>query len=368
MGISEEVFASTVQEMMPKYSELFLVWNPLVEILLQRKQVERGRVEGPFKEFSVVTDGPGEVTQILTSNEIIEGGRKEATKKGNTYASRHIYAWDVPLGDLATTNTRTEVGNLLNRYPEMGLADFQQRFERQMLVGDGENVGGFTTFNGNATYTPLSGSARTGVFSFAAKASQTATVFDIPKEGAGSNPTTGWYNQFADITSFRLSGRKAMRSMRWACARQGGKIIGTPDIILADVESFENYADSLDEKIRFVDPTDMKKGDAVSPADDRPILEFVKMQMYQCEQLVRTASGFSGQTAADGLMYFLNSKTWHAYTQGQNKAQETNGDFVLRGPIRLPEQDMIRFEYVAHMGLFCNQLRANGVLTGTADE
>jgi hypothetical protein len=368
MGIGVEVLASTVQEMVPTYAEMFLVWNPLIDIMLRGGRVERGRLEAPFKEFSVVTGGPGDVTQVKGGSEVIEGGRNENTAKGNTYAARHIYAWDIPLLDLATTNTKTEIGNLIKRYFETALADFQQRVERQMLVGDGVNVGGYLTFNGNTTYTPLSGSARTGVFSYAAKASQTSTVFNLPKAGAGTSPTTGWYNQYGNITSFRANGKKSMRKIVWACNRQGAKTFGGIDAIFSDNESFENYMDILDEQVRINDPKDLKQGDRVMPADDRPTVMFGNAMMYQCEQLERAATAFSGTTAADGLMYFINSRCWHAYTQGADKDKETNGDFALRGPFRIPDQDMVRAEYVSHMGMYSDQLRGQGVLTGTALE
>ena len=45
---------------------------------------------------------------------------------------------------------------------------------------------------------------------------------------------------------------------------------------------------------------------------------------------------------------------------------ETKGDFSVRGPFRIPEQDLFRYEYVLNMGMYCDQIRANGVVTGGA--
>ena len=44
----------------------------------------------------------------------------------------------------------------------------------------------------------------------------------------------------------------------------------------------------------------------------------------------------------------------------------SQGNFDVRGPFRLPEQDMMRTEIVLHQGLYCNQRRTNFVVTGGA--
>ena len=74
---------------------------------------------------------------------------------------------------------------------------------------------------------------------------------------------------------------------------------------------------------------------------------------------------FTG-AAADGVIYMLKTDSWHLYTLGHDSGMETKGDFAVRGPIRIPEQDMWRYEYVLNMGMYCDQLRCNGAVTGGA--
>ena len=76
------------------------------------------------------------------------------------------------------------------------------------------------------------------------------------------------------------------------------------------------------------------------------------------------ATNFSTAAARDGVMYFLNTSTWYAYTLGSDANKESKGDFSVRGPFRIPEQDLFRYEIVLNMGMHTNQLRANGVVTG----
>ena len=101
MAINADVLQSALQELMPSYSELFVKWHPVLERVLLKGNMEKNVLTGPFREFAVVTDGPGDVTQIVTGSEIVNGGRNQNAARGNTFAPRMIYAFDVPGKDLA---------------------------------------------------------------------------------------------------------------------------------------------------------------------------------------------------------------------------------------------------------------------------
>ncbi len=357
MAINADVLASALEELMPSYSELFVKWHPVLERVLLKGNLEKNVLTGPFREFAVVTDGPGDVTQIVTGSEIVNGGRNQNAARGNTFAPRMIYAFDVPGKDLAEANGEMDLARIIQHYPELALSDFHERIAKQIVQGNGSNVGGFLTFNGDLTYNPQ-GAARTGVFEFDTPANQNDTVFNIQK-----NVANGWYNQYEDISSFANDGRNLMRKLYYKASRQQ-KTLGPVDLILGDEASYLNYLDNLDGQVQII--TDKTTAGDRAPNDIHQGVKFLDADFYLEDALdALDATNFPTSTAArDGVMYFLNTSTWYAYTLGSNAAQETKGDFSVRGPFRIPEQDLFRYEIVLNMGLHTNQLRANGVVTG----
>ena len=129
--------------------------------------MDRSVLKGPFREFVVVTGGPGQVTQIVSGSEVVAGGRNQRAVRGDTFAPRLIYAFDVPGKDLAEANGELDLARIIQHYPELALSDFHERIAAQTSSGTGAGVGGFLTLNGNTTYSP-NGTARPGVIEFAA--------------------------------------------------------------------------------------------------------------------------------------------------------------------------------------------------------
>jgi len=352
MAISPDVLASALQELMPGYSELFVKWHPILEKVVLKGNLDRGVATGPYREFAVVTDGPGTVTQILTGSEVIAGGRNQNAVRGDTFAPRLIYAFDVPGKDLAEANGAMDLARIIQHYPELALGDFHERIARQVAVGDGLDVGGFLTLNGATTYNP-NGAARAGALEFAAPAAQVNTVFGLPKPA-----TSGWVNQYGDITSFATNGRSTMRQVYYAASRQG-KTMGPVDLLLGDEASYLNYIEDLDDQVRVI----KVEGDK-APANIRQGIKFLDADFYLEDSLDTSAAAFAGTTAANGCIYMMKTAAWYAYTLGHDANRETKGNFAVRGPFRIPEQDVFRYEIVLMMGMNTNQLRCNGVVTG----
>ena len=166
MAISPDVLATALQDLAPGYSELFSIWHPLMERVVLKGNVDRATLKGPYREFVVVSDGPGTVTQVLTGSEVIAGGRRQNAQRGDTYAPRLIYAFDVPGKDMAEANGENDLARIIKRYPELALSDFHERIADQLGGGNSTaGVGGFLTLNGDQTYNP-EGTARTGVFKY----------------------------------------------------------------------------------------------------------------------------------------------------------------------------------------------------------
>ena len=351
MAISPDVLATALNELMPAYSELFVKWHPLLEKILLGGNMDRAALKGPKREFAVVTDGPGTVTHVATGTEIIAGGRSQNAHRGDVVAPRLIYAFDVPGKDLAEANGEMDLARILQHYPELALADFHERISKQLGTGNGSGVGSFPTFNGNANFNP-DGTARDGFFEFTAQASQTNIVH-------GLNPATvtGWTNQYEDITSFATNGRAQMRKAYFAASRQG-KTLGPVDLMVGDEQSYLNYIEDLDDQVRVV----KVEGDK-SPALVRQGVKFLDADFY-LDDSIDTSSSLFSSAAQDGVIYGLKTPTWNLFTMGHDSSRETKGDFALRGPFRIPDQDIYRYELVLMMGLHTTQLRSNFVVTG----
>jgi len=199
---------------------------------------------------------------------------------------------------------------------------------------------------------------RNGLFEFAAPASQAGVVHALDK-----GTVTGWENQFETISGFANDGRRKMREVYYTCSRQG-KTRGKVDLILADEASYHNYLEDLED---FVQVGSVENDH--SPADVRQGVKFMDATMWLEDAIDITSTAFptnSGRSGgtSPGVMYFLNSKTFHAYTLS---GEGGGGYFKTSGPFRIPEQDLFRYEIILYMGLYCDQLRANGAIIGGAN-
>ena len=359
MAISPDVLATALNELMPSYSDLFVKWHPLMEKVLTGGGMDRAALKGPKREFAVVTDGPGTVTEVATGTEIIAGGRSQNAYRGNVIAPRLIYAFDVPGKDLAEANGEMDLARILQHYPELALADFHELISNQLGTGAGTgNVGGFLTLNGNTTFNPQGAGARQGVFQFASTATQALAGTSI--HGLTQNQVSGWVNQYEDITSFAVDGRTQMRKAYYAASRQG-KTLGPVDLMIGDEASYLNYIDDLDDAVRVA-----KIDGDKAPGNVRQGIKFLDADFYLDDSIdVANAAYTSGSCpAADGVIYGMKTPTWKMFTLGHDASRETKGDFAVRGPFRIPDQDIYRYEIVLMMGLHTTQLRANFAVTG----
>ena len=355
MAISPDVLATALNELMPSYSELFVKFHPLMEKVMEGGNMDRASLKGPKREFAVVTDGPGTVTQVNTGTEIIAGGRSQNAHRGNVVAPRLIYAFDVPGKDLAEANGEMDLAKILQHYPELALSDFHERIAAQLGTGGSSSVGGFATLNGNHTFNP-DGTARQGFIRPLSPTDQVAAGLSV--HGLNQGTVSGWANQYQDITSFAVNGRSQMRKAYFAASRQG-KTLGPVDLMIGDEGSYLNYIEDLDDQVRVV----KVEGDKAPPVI-RQGVKFLDADFYLDDAIDVTNTTTMSAAQQDGVIYGLKTPCWYLFTLGHDAARETKGDFAVRGPFRIPDQDIYRYEIVLMMGMHTNQLRSNFVITG----
>mgnify|MGYP007100042924 CR=1 FL=1 len=358
---------SVLEDYNPKLQELFWVKHPLLDAIVTKKQFEQHKLEGTHRTFGTYTQGPGTVTKISTGNETINGGRKNLGHKGNEYTSRMIYAFDVPINELDAANGKMDIVKLLEKYPEAGMDDFMLRINKQMALGNGGagEVDGFVTLNGETVYNPSTAVGnRTGIFSFAAPASQTSTVHGIVKQG-DTNGVEGWYNQYGDISAFSTDGLYKMRQVYFACSRQG-KANRAPDMMFGDELSYLNYLDTLTQTVR----TPISTGEDLVRKNTREYADFHDSKFYLDTDIDISNATLSGTPAENGLIYMLQSAVWEFFYYTANKHEEGGSGkpniFRPRPPFRIPTKDQMRFELVLDANIDCTSLRENGVVTGGA--
>lgn len=356
MAYSPDVLVTALQELLPGYSETFTMYHPLFDAIVLRGNKEKAK--HPYKEFGLTPEGPGTLNSIIDGDEFLNGGRRQSSVRANTYAATFIYAYDVPGQDLRDASGEADVVNLIKSYPERSLMDFHEIIARQIAMGNGPGAGQFFTFNGDAQYNPKGLGARQGMLEYAAPAAQVTNCFGVVK-----NSIVGWHNQYRHITAMGGDGHRQMRGAYWDASQQAAKPEGDVDLMFGDRESFDLYIDELTDYVQFVNRNgDVKKGDPGA----LPLREGVRFlnAIFYPEQYIDIANMVTPE-AILGVIYGIHSAHMHCYTAGTSE-KETNGDFAHRGPIRLPHQDMWRYEYVLSMGLYCKQLRCQFAVTGGA--
>ena len=154
-----------------------------------------------------------------------------------------------------------------------------------------------------------------------------------------------------------------MRKAYYAASRQA-KTLGPCDLMIGDESSYLNYIDDLDDAVRVA-----KIDGDKAPGNVRQGIKFLDANFYLDDSIDISSTSYTSATGssangADGVIYGFKTPTWHMFTLGHDSDRETKGDFALRGPFRIPEQDLFRYEIVLMMGLHTTQLRANFVVTG----
>ena len=247
-----------------------------------------------------------------------------------------------------------DFANLIKNFPEIAIAEFHEQIAGQLGSGGSSHVPGFVTLNGQQTFAP-NGTARSGLFEFAAPAAQTSTVHGLVSEG-GSGGVTGWYNQYEDVTSMASNGLYRLRRV-FGKAQRVGKAYGTVDLMLGDEASYLNYMEELSEPLRVAKIEDK------SPQNVREGLKCLTADCYIDDAFDPSGGKYSG-AAVDGVVYGMKTGAWHMRAMGHDSGMETKGNFESRGPIRVPDRDMWRYEIVFSAGIYTTMRRCNFAITG----
>lgn len=380
MAHSADVLASTLQDLAPKYSELFLKGIPLFSYIIGKQSTSEGtsgglnkyKLKGPWHEFAVVKGGPGAMSTIQDGSELIRSTRRQQAVRGKEYPAFLAYHYQVPAKDLMLLGGPQDFVRIAESYPQYALADAKSIVSRQLArgassagsdpVSNGAN--GIFTLNGSQSYSP-EGTSRTGLFQWAAKASQTGTVHDLPLHSAATNPTTGWYHQYDNITSFGADGMKRYRTMVSTSNQEGLQLEGKGvDLVCCDLATYQNMLEAVGETIQTIDNASYplaehlnRDGFKVGPVD----------WYWDPDIDITDTTAFTNANAQLGVAYVLNTSHFEVIFRS-NEQVGGNGFFDMREHVLIPDQLAYQYRILSMFNVVCKSLRHQGVLTGGAQE
>lgn len=371
MGYSADILASTLQELLPGYVDTFTKFHPLWDRIAANGKFNQRKLKGPWVEFTVLTGGPGYAVTDRTGSTTLAGGRRENAKRGIAYPTHLIYHFNVPNKDLKEAQTEYDFVGLVEDYGDPALSDLAERMSRQVARGassagtdpEGGGVDGFFTLNGDQTYAPQdAGSTEQGLFQYAAVGAQTNTVHSLPMSGAGSNPTTGWYHQFGQISSFSSEGRKVLRTTRDKAGQEGSGLTGGMDLLISDDASYQNYLDDLDDQVQVA----VVEGDK-GKHKVREGVAFGQAVWFPDPAIdITDTTAFSTATAQSGVIYGLTTDDFEMIMLG-DKGVNGKDFFEMEEPIRLESKPMVHYRLSCYANIFCRQLRRQMVVVGGAN-
>lgn len=355
MAIDADVVTSALQKLLPGYLETWTKWSPLIDHVVKANKFEN--IQQPYLEFVLVPEGPGQFTAINNGDEFIQGGRRQTGTKANEYTQRFAYAFDVPLKSYDEAQGEADIAKLISKYPERAIMDALEQLSIQMLMGTVNELSGVATFNGDATYNPGGNGVRNGLLEYTTPTLQSGTVHGVTK-----NSVVGWHNQYRHITSFQTNGLKQLRAAFFDCEEQGQASKGSPNLILADRLTFENYLDTLEDRVQFAH-NEVSKGDAAAQPLRKGVV-FQNATMYGAPHI--TPADFTTADAQDGMAYILNTNYIHLMKRQSSKGD--SGFLKMRDPFRLPDQEVLRHELSFDIGMYSDNLRCHAAVTGGNNE
>lgn len=372
MAFGQDVLATALQDLKKGYEELFTLSHPILKAIVDRGDIEKYKLQGPYREFTVLTGGPGDDIAIRFGPETLGTPRYNNALRGNESGARSIYVFGVPGKDFAEVGGSMDMGGIIKKYPDAAVADMRERFARQLARGAasagsdpaGANCNGFTTLNGSQSYNPQ-GTSRTGIFQHVVPASQTGTVHGLPLSAAASSPTPGWYHQYDHTTSFGLDGLKKLRTLATTAAQQGAELTGGTDLLLGDSASYQNYLEAESDKVIVLNAIDNPAARYIR----REGVKFGEFATFWWEPAIdiTDTTAFSAAVTQEGVIYGLCTADWEWFTVGNNPKMASSGNWEVQGPIQIPDQDMWQYRLIIYGNLNCQNLRRQFEMTGGAN-
>lgn len=379
MAIDPEVFNSTVADHSNRLTLLFLQKSALQRQILSAGNIDRSKLGGPIRRFTVMTGGPGTSTTYQTGREQRPVGLRPTSETGEAYSSLESYDYIVPMKVLDEANGTADAVKLIRKYPEASLGDIAKGHALQFATGQSSTLSpgdrhyhpGAFTLMGARTFT-ANGVVSNGLLEPSPIAGQTGTVLGLTSQ-AGTNGVEGWYNQFRETAGYSGDGPQELRDLCLDCNEALESLSTSVSIAIGDKQSYSNHMTAVEGKFEtsvlssdtnIIGPVDPMEGIKIGGANTilfrDPYIDLAKMPT--------TAYGTATEKPSEGVIYVLNPETFYMFEASNefDPAGKKGSVFKFLKPQRA--QDTLGYIYTikSNFGFYCEARSANGILVGSA--
>jgi hypothetical protein len=352
MAVSLDVFNLTLSDLSDEIVIAQEKRVPLFDRLKSKGAINKAPVGGTYFEHVFVGQAPGTATAIYTGSEVADGTRNLITYKYSVESHRFIAPIFIPKIELERNSGKQGIIKLVDAYPKATMASIYRDLNYWILAANttgaalkifsAAQLDGQATLNSQYVGTKRLG-VTTGLLSFAAPASQTATTQNVAK-----STTYEHYNQYGDISSWAANGIETMTTVYQTGAEYTSMGDGA-DIGMADPDSYANLLTYSADTVRIVDTDKAVFGKNVGRT------MFFNATIYRDTSLDRSL--FTG-AAADGVVYFLNTDDIELNYFTMPKI----GKFAEWTPM----QDVVAAQVEGSMNLVMKRFNSQGAVTGAA--
>lgn len=331
---------------------LVLAWEQAIPFYNELNKRSKVRSEGGTYIERDISGGPAaRGTGVFNGNERLTRQYQEKIRRYQVEPHRIVAILEIPKKDLLFNRGRAAVISLIEAHPTETMLGAAQDMNKHLLCATTDSrvfapaeMAGFVSLNG-IWAAGVGLGVTNGLLDFATPATQTDTVQNVAK-----STTISHYNQYGAITSWATNGLKVLKqTYRKAAHFSAKKQNGGPALVIMDPDTFANYDETLDAKVRIAVVEDKT---AKTPTT---MLPFLNGFAYHDLDLDR--ANFSG-AAANGVTYMLDmdyfEMVWH---------QEPEiSDFEDSGP----DYDTVFAKFEAMGNLICKKFPAQAAVSGGA--
>tara|TARA_R110002020_G_scaffold27369_10_gene88239 strand:+ start:65 stop:1120 length:1056 start_codon:yes stop_codon:yes gene_type:complete len=321
-------------------------------IPMWRELQKKARVSndgGTYIERDFAAGAPAKGTGIFNGDELLTNVRRKQIKKMQVETHRAVALVSIPKKVLNINKGKAAAIRLVDAYPKTTIEGISGDMNKYILTGqsrglvfDTSELLGFVNLNGE-----FSSGIGTGVTNGVLSVNEDPSAQSDAVFGVGKSESLYHFNQRDDVSSFASNGMRVLRQQYRKAAHYAGKPNSGPDLIVMDSDSFANFENHRDSKIRLELVEDkLEKGNLLS-------LSLGMAQVYDDPDL--DVSLFTGE-ANHGVCYMLNTDFWEwIWLEKPNIGQFTD---------RIGDQDVVSAKFAMQGNMICTKLTAQGVVTG----